>query len=181
MSEKNRKYKFNWELIGTGPDENGEKPRPSLGETTTLEVYRIFQFAVRDILEQNVGTEKTDEIFREAGVMAGKALFEKYFDGSTDVSDLAKKIQDKFKELSIGIVRFEKVDLDNMVIQLTVDEDLDCSGLPDTEEQICVYDEGLIQGILEAYTGKRFKVREVDCWCSGERTCRFKAELATGQ
>lgn len=170
-----RKYKFSWELVWPELDED---PRPSLGKFASLEVYRLFQFTLRDILEERYGTEATDDLFRSAGVMAGKVLFEKYFQGVTDVTDLANQIQSKFKELSIGIVRFEKVDLENMEIQLTVDEDLDCSGLPDTTDQICVYDEGLIQGVLEAFTGKRFTVREIDCWCSGERTCRFSAKLA---
>lgn len=173
MTDKNRKYQFSWDLIGT----TTEQSRPSLGSATTLEVYRLFQFTIRDILEQRYGTDATDDIFREAGVMAGRAFFEKYCSEATDVADLAKMIQNRFRELSIGIVRFEKVDLDNMVIQLTVDEDLDCSGLPDSDDQICIYDEGLIKGILDAFTGKSFTVKEVDCWCSGERTCRFKASL----
>lgn len=173
MTDKNRKYQFSWDLIGTTTD----KSRPSLGSATTLEVYRLFQFTIRDILEQRYGTEATDDIFRDAGVMAGRAFFEKYCKDATDVGDLAKIIQERFRELSIGIVRFEKVDLDNMVIQLTVDEDLDCSGLPDSDDQICIYDEGLIKGILDAFTGKSFTVKEVDCWCSGERTCRFKASM----
>ena len=173
MEEKKRKYKFSWDVIGA----YSEETRPSLGTGTSLEVYRLFQFTMRDVLEQRYGTEVTDDIFRESGVMAGKAFFEKYCQDAKDVGTLAKTIQERFRELAIGIVRFEKVDLDNMEIQLTVDEDLDCSGLPDTQEQICVYDEGLIQGILEAFTGQKFTVREVDCWCSGERTCRFKANL----
>lgn len=70
--------------------------------------------------------------------------------------------------------------MENMVIQLTVDEDLDCSGLPDTGDQICVYDEGLIQGILESFTKRPFQVRETDCWCTGERTCRFQAKVEDG-
>ncbi|MCD8140785.1 MAG: 4-vinyl reductase [Planctomycetaceae bacterium] len=109
--------------------------------------------------------------------MAGRAFFEHHCQEAKDVNELANIIQEKFKELSIGIVRFEEVDLDNMTFTLTVDEDLDCSGLPDTEEQICVYDEGLIKGILEAFTGKKFSVKEIDCWCMGERTCRFKADM----
>ncbi|MCC8189292.1 MAG: 4-vinyl reductase [Planctomycetes bacterium] len=173
--DKQRKYAFSWELI------EGELPtdesRPTLGNVTTLEVYRIFQFALRDVLEQRLDTEAADEIFREAGVVAGRAFFEKYCKEATDVSSLASIIQSRFKEMSIGIVRFEEVDLDNMTFQLTVDEDLDCSGLPDTSDQICVYDEGLIKGILDAFTGKNFSVKEVDCWCTGERTCRFRAQM----
>lgn len=173
MGEKTRKYEFSWDLVSM----EGVDPRPGLGKTTSLESYRLFQFTLRDVLEQRFGTEVADELFRDAGVKAGHAFFEKYCTGAKDVGDLARIIQDKFRELSIGIVRFEKIDLENMTIQLTVDEDLDCSGLPDSQDQICVYDEGLIKGILEAFTGKVFTVREVDCWCSGERTCRFKAEM----
>lgn len=173
MTENKRKYKFSWELVGT----DTEEVRPSLGAGTTLEVYRLFQFTLRDVMEQRFGTEATDDMFRAAGVMAGRAFFERYCKSAKDVGDLAKLVQEKFKELSIGIVRFEKVDLENLSFQLTVDEDLDCSGLPDTTEQICVYDEGLIKGILEAFSGKTFSVKEVDCWCSGERTCRFVAKL----
>ncbi|HEX3001497.1 MAG TPA: 4-vinyl reductase, partial [Methanoregula sp.] len=57
-------------------------------------------------------------------------------------------------------------------------EDLDCSGLPDIGHAVCTYDEGFIAGLLEAFTGKQFKVVEVDCWCTGDRTCRFTADLA---
>lgn len=58
-------------------------------------------------------------------------------------------------------------------IVLTVAEDLDCSGLPITNESVCYYDEGFIAGVLEAYTGKKYNVREIDCWANGDRVCRF--------
>ena len=170
---KTRKYEFSWDLVGTDTSDS----RPELGDTTKLAVYRLFQFCIRDILEQRYGTEATDDVFREAGVLAGREFYRAFCADEKDIGSLANKIQKLFREFAIGIVRFEKVDLENMTFQLTVDEDLDCSGLPDTQEQICVYDEGLIKGILDAFTGKDFHVREVDCWCTGERTCRFRAQL----
>jgi len=168
-----RKYKFNWNVINA----NMDIARPKLGEGTTVEVYRLFQFALRDILEEEFGTDETDRLFRTAGVLAGKEFYQKYFTEITDLGELARSIQEKFRELGIGIVRFEKTDTDNMHFELTVDEDLDCSGLPDTHDQICVYDEGFIKGIFDSFTGKNFTVKEVDCWCSNARTCRFRAEL----
>ncbi len=172
MSDQKYKYEFNWDYVVSDPD----LCRPGLGSTARLEVYRLFQFSIRDILEKRYGTEAADDIFREAGALAGRAFHIHVLkDQVGDKGDLTKAIQDSFRDLGIGIVRFEKVDFQNMVVQLTVDEDLDCSGLPETNEQICVYDEGLIQGILESATGARFTVKEIDCWCSGERTCRFRA------
>jgi predicted hydrocarbon binding protein len=172
MSE-DRKYKFNWDnTIGANMDE----ARPGLGPTTRVEVYRLFQFTLRDILESNYGTEMTDTIFRQAGALAGKFFYEKFCKEATDVSSLAKLVSDKFREMGIGILRVEKQDLGKLSFTITVDEDLDCSGMPDTNDVLCVYDEGFIQGILEAFSGKSFEVKEVDCWAMGARTCRFGAQ-----
>lgn len=168
-----RKYAFTWDILGCGMDQ----ARPQLGENTKVEVYRLLQFTLRDVLEQRYGTETADELFHAAGVLAGKAFFERYCAGIDDLAILAKAIQDQFRELGIGIVRFEKVDATSLKFQLTVDEDLDCSGLPDSSDHICVYDEGFIKGILDSFTGKDFTVNEVDCWCSGARTCRFRASV----
>jgi predicted hydrocarbon binding protein len=67
----------------------------------------------------------------------------------------------------------EASDVQNLNFMLTVSEDLDCSGLPIKGVTVCDYDEGFIAGILEAYTGKSYKVREIDCWANGDRVCRF--------
>lgn len=167
-----RKYAFSWDnSIG-----NLDIARKSLGPHTRVEVYRLFQFTLRDVLEQHYGTEQSDTLLREAGCLAGQAFFEHFCGGITDLSVLVKTLQDRFKEYGIGILRVEKSDLEKLNFVLTVDEDLDCSGLPDTSDVICVYDEGFIQGILQAFTGKNFQVREVDCWCTGDRTCRFTAD-----
>jgi Predicted hydrocarbon binding protein (contains V4R domain) len=168
-----RKYEFNWDLMGTDLD----SAREQLGTMMSMEAYRLFQFTMRDVLEQHYGTEAADDIFRESGVLAGRNFYHRYCSAAGDINELAKIVQDKFREMAMGIVRFEKVDLENLTFQLTVDEDLDCSGLPDTNDQICVYDEGFIKGLLDAFTGRDFQVREIDCWCSGERTCRFSAHL----
>lgn len=60
-----------------------------------------------------------------------------------------------------------------MEFVLTVAEDLDCSGLPFVDQAVCTYDEGFITGILKVYTGKEFTVKEIDCWGTGDRVCRF--------
>jgi len=169
---KNRKYVFSWDaVIG-----DMEVARPSLGPNTRVEVYRLFQFTLRDVLEQNYGTEKTDDLFRAAGTMAGAAFYQQFCVGTETIPQLIKILQESFKNLGIGVLRVEESNEETLRFTLTVDEDLDCSGLADSNEVICVYDEGFIKGILDSFTGKDFMVREVDCWCTGERTCRFTAK-----
>ena len=174
MNDPSLKYTFDWSLLGGDITTS----RPNLGGDTRVEVYRLLQFTFRDVLEQRYGTAEVDEIFLEAGVLAGKAFFKQYCAGASDLASLAKIIQEQFRDMGIGIVRFEIADTEKMAFQLTVDEDLDCSGLPDSAEHICIYDEGFIKGILDSFTGEAFSVHEVDCWCSGARTCRFRAALA---
>lgn len=170
----NRRYEFTWDLVAS---DNIANARPNLGPTMRMEVYRLMQFTLRDELEVRFGTEATDDIFRAAGRKAGTAFFENMMPPVKDLGDMISHLEALLQEFSIGILRLEEVDMENGRFVLTVGEDLDCSGLPDTGIDICIYDEGFIAGILESYTGKSFEVREVDCWCTGDRTCRFVATM----
>lgn len=166
-----RRYAFSWDLLG-----DLELGRPNLGDTTRVEVYRLMQFCFRDVLEQKYGAEATDELFYEAGKLAGFEFAAHALKGSTDLGDYVAELQSVLRDMGIGILRVEKADEEHGEFVVTVSEDLDCSGLPELGDTVCVYDEGFIAALLESFTGKRFLVKEVDCWCTGDRTCRFTAE-----
>jgi uncharacterized protein len=165
-----RKYQFSWDLIGDIA--NG---RPNLGNQTRLEVYRLMQFAFRDVIEQHVGTAETDQIFYEAGKLAGKEFYVNILTETKDLNGFVAQLQQALKDLGIGILRVEKADMEKGELVITVSEDLDCSGLPELDFEICTYDEGFIAALLERFTGIPFTVKEIDCWCTGDRTCRFSA------
>jgi len=166
-----RKYPFSWNLIG-----DIDLGRPNLGKYTRLEVYRLMQFTFRDVIEQRYGSQATDEIFYEAGKLAGMAFYKNVVGNVSDYNAFVRRLQDVLKEMGIGILRIEKADLENGDFVMAVSEDLDCSGLPELDFEICTYDEGFISALMESFTGKQFKVKEVDCWCTGDRTCRFTAQ-----
>ena len=167
-----RKYAFTWDLLG-----DLELGRPNLGKYTRVDIYRLMQYTLRDVIESKLGTKEADEIFYEAGKMAGLAFYEHYLTGTKNVNEFTKKLQNALKELKIGVLRIESMSEGAEKLTLTVDEDLDCSGLPETDYETCVYDEGFIAGILENFTGKGYIVKEIDCWCTGDRTCRFTADM----
>ena len=98
-------------------------------------------------------------------------------DRYSELSDqyLVNQLQELLKEFGIGILRVEDINPEKGELTVTVSEDLDCSGLPDNGVEFCTYDEGFICGLLEAFTGKAFTVTAIDCWCTGDRTCRFQA------
>ena len=81
------------------------------------------------------------------------------------------------QDLKIGVLRIENIDEQSGRIILTVSEDADCSGLPVLGETVCNYEEGFISGILSVYTGKPYSAIEIDCWATGDRVCRFRADV----
>jgi len=171
MTETGRKYRFSWILLG---DINAG--RPHLGPATRIEVYRLMQYTMRDIIEQEFGAGKADEIFYRAGLLAGKEFYKNVVGTAEDLDGFVSRLQQLLMEMSIGILRIEKADPENGSFVMTVAEDLDCSGLPETGFGICTYDEGFIAGLMESFTGEPFDVREIDCWCTGDRTCRFSVQ-----
>ena len=175
IKENTRKYQFFWDLLG-----NIELGRPNLGQQARIEMYRLMQYSFRDVLEQRLGADETDRIFYDSGYLAGREFHRNLIGPVTDLSDFVKKLQSALKELGVGILRVEEADLEKGSFIITVAEDLDCSGLPELGTQLCTYDEGFIAALLEGYSGKPFTVKEVDCWCTGDRTCRFSATVTKG-
>jgi predicted hydrocarbon binding protein len=157
---------------------NAGEGRPNLGLTTDVSVYRLMQYTLRDALIKEFDTETADRMFYEAGELAGKAFYDNLVTRKDSFDDFVENLQGLLRDLKIGILRVEKSDLEKMEFTLTIAEDLDCSGLPVTGETICTYDEGFISGLLLGHTGLKFTVKEIDCWCSGDRVCRFAVNPA---
>lgn len=162
---------FDWSRIG-----DIKVGRENLGDTVPVAVYRLMQYTIRDELVARYGAETAEEITRAAGQRAGLAFSRNLMEPKEDFYEFVAELQKKLKEYSIGIMRIERADLETLQLTLTVSEDLDCSGLPVTGDTVCAYDEGFIAGILKDHTGKDFDVVEVDCWATGDRTCRFNAQ-----
>jgi predicted hydrocarbon binding protein len=164
--------KFAWSNLGDIKEGRGD-----LGEEMPVLVYRLMQFTMLDVLTQNYGAEKANDLFRDAGFLAGTEFAKNVLDLQVDLDSFVANLQKALEDLKIGILRMEAFDAETGNLVLTVGEDLDCSGLPLTNETVCNYDEGFIAGILETYTGKKYTVREIDCWANGDRTCRFKGTV----
>ena len=163
-----RKYEFSWDLIG-----DIKEGRAHLGNMVGLETYRLMQFTLRDVLEKELGADAADRIFYQAGKIAGSFFYNHFIAPVSTVEEFVSKTQKVLKEKMIGILRVEEADLDEGRVLLTIDEDLDCSGLPELDYETCIYDEGFVAALFESFTGANWHAKEIDCWCTGARTCRF--------
>jgi predicted hydrocarbon binding protein len=160
--------KFSWDNLGDIKEGRGD-----LGEEMPVLVYRLMQFTMLDILSKEYGPERANDLFREAGFLAGFEFAQNVLDLTVDFDNFVANLQKALEDLKIGILRMEAFDPQTGNLVLTVGQDLDCSGLPISNETVCNYDEGFIAGILQAFTGTTYDVREVDCWANGDRVCRF--------
>ena len=171
---KGQKKEFYW--AGLGDIKLG---RGDLGEEMPVVLYRLMQYTLLDVLGEDFGAEKANDYMRRAGELAGKEFAKNILDTSLAFDPFLAHLQEQLKNLKVGILRMESFDNDTGEIILSVEEDLDCSGLPPTGETICVYDEGFLAGVLFVYTGKKYRVKEIDCWATGGRICRFQG-VVTG-
>ena len=172
MDNEKQKYDFQWEDLG-----DLKTARPNLGDSVSLAVYRLMVFTFKDTLSQEYGLEKTKELFVKTGHLAGRQFCRNLLDKNLDLDSFIAALKQKLIEMKIGILRIEQADRDRLTFSLTVSEDLDCSGLPVLGDTVCDYDEGFIAGIFEEYVGRPFTAREVDCWATGDRTCRFEVKV----
>ncbi|MCI4626418.1 MAG: 4-vinyl reductase [Candidatus Magnetoovum sp. WYHC-5] len=168
FKEERSQLMFDWSMLG----DIGEG-RPNLGHSMDVGVYRLMQFTLRDVIIKNFDAKTADRLYYEAGELAGREFCKVFINKNNNFNDFMQEVHDLLLKLKIGILRIEKADPQKKEFTLTVAEDLDCSGLPICEETICTYDEGFLSGLLCEYTGTQFSVKEVDCWCSGDRVCRF--------
>lgn len=175
FKEERNYHKFAWEDLG-----DLEKGRPNLGLKSSVLAYRLLQYTWRDVMIAELGVQQANDIIIKAGKLAGVQFCKALLDRELEFNEFIAQLQRVFKEQAIGILRVEKTDLENMIFIITIAEDLDCSGLPVTDEVVCQYDEGFIAGIFEAYVGKCFYAKEIDCWASGDRVCRFDVRLQKG-
>lgn len=151
--------------------------RENLGEEIPVAVYRLMEYSFREELAEQLGREEQIHVFRNAGYRAGKYFAGKNLDLSLPFPEFAAQLQKRLEDFKMGVLRIEKMEEDTGKIILTVSEDADCSGLPTLGETVCNYDEGFLSGILTAYSGKPYTAIEIDCWATGDRVCRFRAEV----
>jgi uncharacterized protein len=163
---------FCWENLG-----DLEIGRPNLGLMAPVLVYRLMQYSLKTVLAEKLGSDETRKIFIEAGRLAGEEYCRQLLDTQLDLDRFLVELIKKLEEWKIGLLEIEDIQRDVLEMTLTVAEDLDCSGLPKSDQTLCDYDEGFLAGILKAYTGKDFEVKEIACWALGDRVCRFKVTV----
>lgn len=154
-----------------------KESRGNMGDMLPVQVYRLLEYSLREELLERLGKNEQIAIFRKAGYRAGAFFASHFLDLTLSLNRFVAQLQQRMEEMKMGVLRLEQIDEVAGKFVLTVAEDADCSGLPVLGETVCNYDEGFIAGILSTYTGRQYTAVEVDCWATGDRVCRFRAEV----
>jgi hypothetical protein len=169
----NKKHEeFSWNKLG-----DIKQGRGDLGMEMPVLIYRLMQYTMLDVLSKVHGPDKANDYFRQAGHLAGLEFAKNSQDLNADLNSFIADLKKTLRDLKVGTLHVEAYDPDNGNIVLTVTQDMDYSSLGKTGESIYFYDEGFVTGILEAYTGKRYKVQEANSWANGSRICRFNGNV----
>ncbi len=116
------------------------------------------------------GEQMIDMMYREGYRIGSEVLYEKV-EGS-DLGEILENISVVWKDLSLGEMEILRVEPDSAVAR--VKECYQCANFPNVGRPLCPLDEGIIAGILEKLTGKKYSVKEVKCWGTGYPYCEFE-------
>lgn len=115
-----------------------ENSRGNLGEELPVRVYRLLEYSLKEELLRRYGKDEQVEVFRSAGRMAGEYFAKNMLNLDQPMDQFVSELQNKMKELKMGVLRIEDVDEESGKIILTVAEDADCSGLPVLGETVSI-------------------------------------------
>ena len=103
-------------------------------------------------LDNEFDREKAARFSRAAGLLAGNEFAHEFLDLKSDFRTFAASLQKALVDLKINTLWVEAFNPDTVIVG---EKAIGSDGLPATCENIRAYDAGFVDGILEAYTGRR--------------------------
>ena len=159
------------------PEGSAERKEDNVNtvKNSPLFFYKLLEYTLLDVLVDEHGIANASDFLYKAGHKAGLTLAKEFLDFQLDFNDFFIQLSKLLKDNQLGFLSVEEFNLENSTFIFTISEDLEYNGCSKhSNDIICCYDEGLIAGIMEAYTGENIVVNEVDCWARGSGCCRFR-------
>jgi predicted hydrocarbon binding protein len=112
---------------------------------------------------------------KDVGKMLGEQVLSNFVEAS-NLAEALTKVKNLLESTKFG--RIEVISLKEEEASFRVWECADCGGLPNVGRPLCAFDEGVVEGILQAVLGKHFLVKETRCWGTGDGFCEFEVTLS---
>jgi len=129
--------------------------RDSRGAEMPAAAHRLMWRVTLRALGDEFGRERATRFSRTAGVLFGNEFARGFLDLEADFRTFVPSLQKALADLKVDTLRIESFNPDTGNLVITGEESLDGDGLPAAHETIRAYDRGFVDGVLEAYTGRR--------------------------
>lgn len=147
-----------------------EKLRKELGDNININFLRLYRSA---LLSADVNFDS--ELY-EQGFHLGKEVLSEMVESGDTLEKVMESLGRLWEGLNLGRMEVEEV---GDVTRVMINDCYQCMEMPDLGRPLCASDEGIIAGVLEKKLGLPFRVREVECWGTGEEHCKFEIEEKT--
>jgi len=118
------------------------------------------------------------EQIHRAGLLTGTEFAKYFLDLTMELNDFASKLKKLLNDYSIDILDIITNDQNLNNITLIIKQDILHDGLPETNKNLCSYNKAFVAGILETYTGRKYKVLETEHKNKNSKIYRFTANAA---
>lgn len=163
------------ELIGS-PAEG----RKVLGEMVPVQLFRALRLVgVMEGMKEIAGRGANAIIYRggrNLGLNIGKSISDN-LTVPNDLSSYLTGVVNTCHNLGIGLLSTAGGSFDSGKVYLQVDECVSCAGIPDIGETVCHFEGGMIGGIIENFTNRQVRCKEIKCWGKGDGVCLFEVLL----
>jgi len=154
---------------------DSSKGRPTLGNNLSVELFRVFRlFGMVEGINSVIGDASTlvYTCGKNAGSEFGGSILIR--EGKEDIVKFLDAVSVCSKNLGLGLLHVLDIDLEKHFVLLELDECVTCSGMDDIGKKICHFETGFFTGVLESFTGKLCKGKEIKCHADGDESCNFE-------
>lgn len=165
-------------LDGIISGEFGIENRDELGPLIPIRLFQVLRMVALGSNVEDILGQGAPSLVYHSGQNLGLALGHIVAaNADKDLDVYVGKIEHLCRQLSIGLVVPDKVDLSAGVLELRVDECVSCAGIHNVSSPICHFEAGMVGGIVKAFFNRNVKATETKCNALGDKTCLIRVDL----
>jgi len=158
--------------------EFGIENRLDLGPMVPIRLFQVLRMVALGSNVEDILGQGAPALVYHSGQGLGLAIGQIVAaTANNDLETYVGKIEQLCKQLSIGLLVPEKVDLKAGLLELRVDECVSCAGIHNVSSPICHFEAGMVGGIVKTFFNRNVKATETKCNALGDKTCLIKVNL----
>jgi len=158
--------------------EFGIENRLDLGPMVPIRLFQVLRMVALGSNVEDILGQGAPALVYHSGQGLGLAIGQIVAANSDkDLETYVGKIEQLCRQLSIGLLIPEKVDLSAGILELRVDECVSCAGIHNVSAPICHFEAGMVGGIVKTFFNRNVKATETKCNATGDKTCLIRVNL----